>query len=136
MSSPKFNKKIPRKEKVVSKIVSKAKSETISKNVKSDTDSIISKLIESRLNNISSEVSLLKSLSESVDQGKVKSELKKNGIGKGEAKPETLAVARKNFKSGKGQTKQQWVSKSSKASSSLPVVSSGEPVLGWVPKKN
>ena len=136
LSSPRNNRKISRNEKVVSKIVSKAKSEPISKNVKPDTDSILAKLIESRLNNISCEVNLLKSLSESVDQGKVKNELKKNGIGKGEAKPETLAVARKNFKSGKGQTKQQWVSKSSKASGSLSGVTFGEPVLGWVPKKN
>ena len=108
---------------------------------KPDTDSIIAKLIESRLSNISNEVDFLKSLSESVDQGKIRSVLKDNGIGKGETEPETLSAVRKKFKSGKGQTKQQGVSKSlivcsSSQSESDSKVNSGEPTLKWVPKKN
>jgi gag-polypeptide of LTR copia-type/Zinc knuckle len=128
---------------IVQKKVPKSQSESISKTTNLDSDSIISKLIESRLSEISNEVNFLRSISESkcVDKEKLKSELKKVGIGKGYQKKETLDAAKKNFKSGKGQLKQQWVSKSNSSCSSPQSesgsnVSSGEPILGWVPKRN
>nr|XP_043615903.1 uncharacterized protein LOC122587802 [Erigeron canadensis] len=110
--------------------------------LKSDSDKIISKYVESRKGKISNDTNLLTSVSDSniVDQSKLRSECKKSGIGKGLVQEETLNVARKNFKSGKGQVKQQWVSKCDKnigsvsQSESDPVVSSGEPILRGVPK--
>nr|XP_043633191.1 uncharacterized protein LOC122604363 [Erigeron canadensis] len=65
---------------------------------------------------ISNDTNLLTSVSDSniVDQSKLRSECKKSGIGKGFVQEETLNVARKNFKSSKGQLKQQWVSKCDK----------------------
>nr|XP_043629832.1 uncharacterized protein LOC122601129 [Erigeron canadensis] len=84
--------------------------------LKSDSDKITSKYVESRKGKISSDTNLLTSVSDSniVDQSKLRSECKKSGIGKGFVQEETLNVARKNFKSGKGQLKQQWVSKCDK----------------------
>nr|XP_043639326.1 uncharacterized protein LOC122610400 [Erigeron canadensis] len=49
-----------------------------------------------------------------VDQSKLRSECKKSGIGKCSVQKETLNVTKKNFKSGRSQIKQQWVSKCDK----------------------
>jgi hypothetical protein len=123
---------------------SQSKSESISQNTKSDSDKIISNYVESRTGKVSNKGNFLKDLSESklVDQRKLRIESKKSGIGKGFVKEETLIVAKKNFKSGKGQTKQQWVSKCDKSQCSTSQsesdlrVSSGEPISRWVPKMN
>nr|XP_043638062.1 uncharacterized protein LOC122609068 [Erigeron canadensis] len=65
---------------------------------------------------ISNDNSLLAEVSDPkiVDQSKLRSESKKSGTGKGFLKKETLIVSKKNFKSGKGQIRQQWVSKCDK----------------------
>jgi hypothetical protein len=123
---------------------SQSKSESVSQNTKSDSDKIISNYVESRTGKVSNKGNFLKDISDSklVDQRKLRIESKKSGIGKGFAKEETLIVAKKNFKSGKGQIKQQWVSKCDKSqcstsqSESDPRVSSGEPISRWVPKMN
>ena len=104
-----------------------------------DSDSLISKLTESRLSEISKEVSFLSNLS-IIDQKKLRAESKKAGIGKGSMKQNEINVVNKR-KSGKGYLKQQWISKSNDKSSSCSQaesdsVSSCEPILGWVPKKN
>ena len=104
-----------------------------------DSDSLISKLIESRLSEISKEVSFLSNLS-SIDQKKLQAESKKAGISKGIMKQKETNVVNKR-KSGKGYLKQQWISRSNDKSSSCSQaesdsVSSCEPILGWVPKKN
>jgi hypothetical protein len=123
---------------------SQSKSESVSQNTKSDSDKIISNYVESRTGKVSNKGNFLKDISDSklVDQRKLRIECKKSGIGKGFAKEETLIVAKKNFKSGKGQTKQQWVSKCDKSQCSTSQsesdlrVSSGEPISRWVPKMN
>jgi hypothetical protein len=123
---------------------SQSKSESVSQNTKSDSDKVISNYVESRTGKVSNKGNFLKDLSESklVDQRKLRIESKKSGIGKGFAKEETLIVAKKNFKSGKGQIKQQWVSKCDKSQCSTSQsesdlrVSSGEPISRWVPKMN
>jgi hypothetical protein len=77
-------------------------------------------------------------VSESV-QGGVKSESVNSGNAKGKVISETQ-TAKKKSKSGKNQIQKQWVSKTSKnlcsQSESDQKVNSGEPILGWVPKKN
>ena len=105
-----------------------------------DSESLISKLIESRLREISKEVSFLSNFSK-IDQKKLQAESGKFGIGKGSLKQSESNVV-KTKRSGKGYPKQHWISKSNDKSSSSPKaesdssVSSCEPILGWVPKKN
>jgi len=103
---------------------------------------MISKYVESRTGEVSNKANFLKNVSDPklVDQRKLRIESKKSGIGKGFAKKGTLIVAKKNFKSGKGQIKQQWVSKCDKSQSSTsqsesdPRVSSGDPSPDGFPK--
>ena len=97
--------------------LSQAESVSVSKNTKFDSDKMILKYVESINNNVSADNNFLKNVSDPnvVDQRKLRTECKKSGIGKGFAKKETLNVAKKNFKSGKGQIKQQWVSKCDKS---------------------
>ena len=76
-----------------------------------------------------------------IDQKKLRAESKKAEIGKGSMKQSESNVVNTR-KSGKGYLKQQWTTKLNDKSSSCPQaesessVSSCEPILGWVPKKN
>nr|XP_043619692.1 uncharacterized protein LOC122591492 [Erigeron canadensis] len=101
--------------------VSPTKSVSSSNHLESDSDKMISKYVESRKDEISDDKNLLAKVFDPkiVYQSKLRSECKKSGIGKGFAQKETLNVAKKNFKSGKGQIKQQWVSKCDKNVSSV-----------------
>jgi hypothetical protein len=130
----------------MSKNVSKAKSVSVSKVTSLDSDSEMVKILESKLSEISKEVSFLKSLANPncVNQEKLKSELQKTESDKSQPKQSVKPTesVKRNVKSGKGVPKPQfqWVSKSDKCSSSKsesdPKVHSGEPILGWVPKRN
>nr|XP_043630023.1 uncharacterized protein LOC122601320 [Erigeron canadensis] len=116
-SIPKGKNKVLKNEKSDSKgNVLPTKSVSNSNHLESDSDKIIVKYVESRKGEISNDNSLLAEVSDPkiVDQSKLRSESKKSGIGKGFVKRETLIVAKKNFKSGKGQIRKQWVSKCDK----------------------
>jgi hypothetical protein len=124
--------------------MSNDKSVSISTNSKSNSNKLISKHVESRVGNGSSNVVLLKAVSDPkiVNQKDLRAECKKNGIGKGCVKKESVSVVKKKVNQIKHQVKQQWVSKfvecvsSNVQSESDPMVSSGEPIQGWVPKMN
>nr|XP_043630031.1 uncharacterized protein LOC122601330 [Erigeron canadensis] len=121
-SVPKGKSKLLKNEKSGSKgNVSPTKSVSSSNHLEFDYDKMISKYVESRKGKISDDKKLLVKVSDPnvVDQSKLRSECKKSGNGKGFAQKETLNVAKKNFKSGKGQIKQQWVSKCDKNVSSV-----------------
>nr|XP_043625657.1 uncharacterized protein LOC122597087 [Erigeron canadensis] len=131
-SVPKEKNKLLKNEKSDSKgNVVPTKSVSSSNDLKFDTDKMIAKYVESRKGKISNDSNLLLSVSDPniVDQSKLRSECKKSGIGKGFAEKETLKIARKNFKFGKGRIKQQWVSKCDKIISST---TQSESDLMWV----
>nr|XP_043629829.1 uncharacterized protein LOC122601123 [Erigeron canadensis] len=100
---------------------SQTKSEYVSKDTKSDSDKMISKYVESRTGEVSNNTNFLENVSdpEIVNQRKLRAECKKSEIGKSFVQKETLNVAKKNFKSGKGQTKKQWIFKYDKSLNSV-----------------